>query len=165
MKLKYINQDDLTFIGFYTKIKLNEGYQKCPEFWEKEYSLRFAHLWQTMKPENAIEQAVFDNDIGTFAICEDHEQSFDYWIAGLYLGGEVPEGLHLYTIKASKWAIFKTKGPLPSSLQQLNDYIIKEWFEKEGKALGARLNLMLEKYSTGDSSSPEYESEIWVPLR
>ena len=35
-------------------------------------------------------------------------------------GGEVPEGLSLYTFPESDWAMFSAKGPLPGSLQALN---------------------------------------------
>ena len=48
----------MTFIGFHTEILLEEGYQKCPEFWDKEYAAKYARLWQTMKPENQVEAAI-----------------------------------------------------------------------------------------------------------
>ena len=30
MKLEYKHQKEMTFIGYYTEIKMNEGYEKCP---------------------------------------------------------------------------------------------------------------------------------------
>lgn len=49
------------------------------------------------------------NNIGMFAICTESENGFDYWIAGLYQGGEVPEGLELYSFPESSWAVFRAK--------------------------------------------------------
>ena len=100
-----------------------------------------------------------------FAICTESENGFDYWIAGLYQGGEVPEGLELYTFPASNWALFTTKGSMPDSLQTLNTYVWQEWFPTEGKRFQANGMATLEVYSAGDPQSPDYESGIWVPVK
>ena len=94
MNVTYEHRPAMTFIGFSTSIRPEEGYQKCPEFWDKEYSQKYARLWQTMQPETPVEQAILENGIGMFAICDEKEGSFEYWIAGLYKGGQVPEGLN-----------------------------------------------------------------------
>ena len=47
-------------------------------------------------------------------------------------GGEVPEGLSLYTFPESDWAMFSAKGPLPGSLQALNTQVWQEWYPDEG---------------------------------
>ena len=120
MKVTYEHKPAMTFIGFSTSIRLEEGYQKCPEFWDREYAQKYARLWQTMQPETAVEKAILENGVGLFAICDEKEGSFEYWITGLYKGGEVPEGLKLYTFSESEWAMFSAKGPLPGSLQELN---------------------------------------------
>lgn len=133
MNVTYEHKPAMTFIGFSTSIRPEEGYQKCPEFWDKEYAQKFAHLWQTMKPENAMEKAILENNVGLFAICDEKNGFFEYWIAGLYQGGEVPEGLRLYTFPESDWAMFSAKGPLPGSLQTLNTQVWQEWYPKEGQ--------------------------------
>ena len=99
-----------------------------------------------------------------FAICEDKNGSFNYWIAGLYQGGEVPEGMKLYTFPESDWAVFSAKGSLPSFLQNLNTYVWNEWYPSEGKQYMGNGNAMLEVYSTGDIQSSDYEYGIWVPV-
>ena len=133
MNVTYEKKDAMTFIGFHTEIRPEEGYQKCPEFWDKEYNIRYAQLWQTMQPQTPVEAAILANGIGMFAICAESENGFDYWIAGLYRGGELPEGLELYTFPASSWAVFTTKGVMPESLQTLNTWVWQEWFPTEGK--------------------------------
>ena len=164
MNVTYEHKPSMTFIGFSTSIRPEEGYQKCPEFWDREYSRRYARLWQTMTPETPVEAAILENGIGLFAVCIEKEGAFDYWIAGLYRGGDVPEGLKLYTFPESDWAMFSTKGPLPGSLQTLNTQVWQEWYPGEGKAYASNGSAMLEVYSPGNMQSPDYECGIWVPV-
>ena len=58
MNVKYEKKLEMTFIGYHTEIRPEEGYQKCPEFWDKEFAAKYARLWQTMKPETEIEKAI-----------------------------------------------------------------------------------------------------------
>ena len=165
MNVTYEKKNEMTFIGYHTMIHPEEAYQKCPEFWDKEYAVKYARLWQTMKPETEIEAAILENEIGMYAICSESENSFKYWIAGLYKGGEVPEGLELYNFPESNWAVFTTKGAMPDSLQELNTYVWQEWLPTEGKKYQANEKATLEVYSAGDPQSPNYECGIWVPVK
>lgn len=164
MNVKYEYKSAMIFIGFSTSISPEEGYIKCPEFWDKEYSQNYARLWQTMKPETQDEKAILENSIGMFAICDEKDGFFEYWIAGLYKGGEVPDGFKLYTFPESEWAMFSTKGPLPNSLQELNTKVWQEWYPNEGQKYMGNGNAMLEVYSAGNMQSPDYECGIWVPI-
>ena len=42
MNVTYEKKDAMTFIGYHTEIRPEEGYQKCPEFWDKEYAAKYA---------------------------------------------------------------------------------------------------------------------------
>ena len=66
MNVTYDKKKAMTFIGYHTEISPDEGYVKCPEFWEKEYNQKYARLWQTMKPETPIEEAILSNHIGWY---------------------------------------------------------------------------------------------------
>ena len=44
MKVTYEHKPAMTFIGFSTSIRPEEGYQKCPEFWDREYARKYARL-------------------------------------------------------------------------------------------------------------------------
>ena len=164
MQVIYEHKTAMTLIGFSTTVRPGEGYIKCPEFWDKEYTQKYARLFETMIPETPTERAILENSIGMFGICDEKEDGFEYWIAGLYKGGEVPEGLKLYTFPESDWAMFSAKGPLPGSLQTLNTYVWQEWYPNEGKKFMGNGNAMLEFYSAGDMQSPDYECGIWVPV-
>ena len=135
-----------------------------PRVLGQAYAQRYARLWQTMRPENPVEAAILENGIGMFAICDEGEGTFEYWIAGLYRGGEVPEGLKKRTFPEGDWAMFSAKGPLPDSLQALNTQVLQEWLPGEGRRYCADGKTMLEVYSPGDMRSPDYECGIWVPV-
>lgn len=164
MNVTFEHKGPMTLIGYSTSIRMEEGYQKCPEFWNTAYTQRYARLWQTMTPETPVEKAILENGIGMFAICDEKEGSFDYWIAGLYRGGEVPQGLRLFTFPESDWVMFSAKGPLPGSLQALNTRIWQEWYPGEGRTYRDNGSAMLEVYSAGDMQSPDYECGIWMPV-
>lgn len=164
MKFIYEHKPAMTLIGFSTKIRQGEGYVKCPEFWDKDYSQKYARLWQTMEAKTPIEKAILENGIGMFAVCDEKEDGFEYWIAGLYKGGDVPEGLALYSFPECDWAMFSAKGALPGALQTLNTYVWQKWYPNEGKQRMGNGNAMLEVYTSGDMQSPDYECGIWVPL-
>ena len=164
MNVKYEFKSAMIFIGFSTSISPKDGYIKCPEFWDKEYSQKYARLWQTMKPETQDEKAILENGVGMFAICDEKDGFFEYWIAGLYKGGEVPDGFKLYTFPESEWAMFSTKGPLPNSLQELNTKVWQEWYPNEGQKHMGNGKAMLEVYSAGNMQSTDYECGIWVPI-
>ena len=164
MKVTYEHKPAMTFIGFSASNRPEEGYQKCPEFWDREYARKYARLWQTMQPETPVEKAILENGVGLFAICDEKESAFEYWIAGLYRGGQVPEGLKLYTFPESDWAQFSAKGPLPGALQKLNTQVWQQWYPGEGQNYMGNGNAMLEVYSPGNMQSPDYECGIWVPV-
>lgn len=164
MNVTYEHKPAMTLIGFSTTIRMEEGYARCPEFWDMGYNRKYARLWQTMQPETPVEQALLENEIGMFAICEQKADCFEYWIAGLYRGGAVPEGLKLYSFPESDWAVFSAKGPLPGSLQALNTRIWQDWYPNEGQQVLRNGTATLEVYSAGDMQSPDYECGIWVPI-
>ena len=71
MNVTYAHKAALTFIGFSTSIRPEEGHRKCPEFWDQEYARKYARLWQTMTPETPVEKAILDNGVGMFAVCDE----------------------------------------------------------------------------------------------
>lgn len=164
MNVTYEHKPALTFIGYSTQIPPDEGYIQCPAFWQEQYTRKYARLWQTMQPQTPVEQALLDHRIGCFAICNCNGSEFDYWIAGLYRGGDVPEGLKLFSVPEGDWAMFSARGPLPGSLQTLNTQVWQEWYPAEGKRYQGSSSLMLEVYTPGNMQSPDYECGIWIPV-
>ena len=166
MEVTYEHKEAMRFIGFSRHIHPAEGYRECPRFWEEAYETRYARLWQGMAPGTADERAVLSNEIGRFALClMDEDGGFSYVIAGLYRGGEVPEGMALYDLPESDYAVFTARGPMPDSLQRLNDAVWSQWYPTEGQQFVPNGLATLEVYSPGDPQAPDYPFGIWVPIR
>ncbi len=165
MKVVYEHKRAMTLIGFSKRIRQSEGYVQCPVFWT-DYARRYTRLWQGAEPENAQEQAVLDNGIGQYALCVmDGSDKFEYVIAGEYCGGAVPEGMKLYTLPESEYAVFTERGALPESLQQLNAAVWGEWLHGEGMACDGNGDTTVEVYPAGDPKCADYECGIWVPVK
>ena len=109
-------------------------------------------------------------DIGCYGICmdvfNDKEKRFKYLIAGPYKeqGGKISEGLKKITIPKLTWIRFRCSGPMPEAIQNLNVRIYKEWLPmNHNYEIAAGYNI--EMYDSGDTSSSQYASEIWLPIR
>ena len=166
MDYKIKTMAGFTVIGFAREFDGETAYVEIPKFWD-EIRERYANnVWKGNAPANAIEKAIVDNSIGEYGVCVDDVGcgKFRYIVAGIYKGGEVPEGLTVYELPDSDWAIFDCYGPNPKALQDVNTKIFREWmpgnpdFEFPG-----RVNI--EWYGDEDPSSPDYHSAIWIPVK
>ena len=153
--------DAMKVIGFERSFSFEDSYDAIPRFWTE-----FCTACQSKKYPEDMQKTIEDCMVGEFAICMDNigdGKKFHYLIAGRYNGGPVPEGMVIYELPAYTWAKFKCFGPLPASLQSINTKIFKEWLPgNPDYDVAAGINV--EWYSSGDCSSPDYESQIWLPV-
>ena len=159
---------EFTVIGYSIVISNEEGFQKCPEFWNEQYARRFARLLRTMQPQTPEEQAIFDNRIGQYAVCrclksEGRDGAFEYMICGEYQGGTVPESMKLLTIPESDWAEFRCKGALPKSLQDLYAAAYGCWLKDHPEYREFGINI--EQYSPGNPAESDYECGLVIPVK
>ena len=74
----------------------------------------------------------------------------------------VPEGFEIIHLPAYTWAVFTCVGPSPKAIQETWDRIYREWLP------GADCELIpdydIENYLPGEPSSPDYVSEICIPI-
>lgn len=162
MNVAIEKMEAMQVIGWEGEFQFDNSYQKIPLFWSEFCSRCCAG---TMPQD--VAQAVENNCIGEFGICIDdmpNSGRFHYMIAGKYQGGPVPGEMKLFELPALQWAKFSCCGPLPGSLQSVNTKIFKEWLPNNpGYEFSAGINI--EWYSMGDTSAPDYESEIWIPVK
>ena len=104
---------------------------------------------------------------GQFGICLQAEPAAKEWEYGIgceeSLAGVIPEGFRFLEIPAHTWAIFPCRGAMPDTLQQLWKRVYSEWLPHADYALLPGCDLEL--YTAGDTSSPDYYSEIWIPVK
>lgn len=75
----------------------------------------------------------------------------------------VPDGFEIIRIPAYTWAVFKCVGPMPDAIQSMWERIYKEWLPVSDYELIPDYDI--ENYLPGDPSSPEYVSEICIPVK
>ena len=121
-------------------------------------------LVEENQPDSALKQAIWQNNIGEFGLCHETSDGLDYMIAGKYRGGPVPEGFELRTVPALTWAMFDCPGPVPEALQTVTSRIFTEWLPQNPDWLPDG-DLSMEYYPMGDSSAPDYRSQVWIPVK
>lgn len=152
----------LQLIGRAYEVSFENSYQEIPSLWNA--------FWQEHHPVTgnpALRAAVKAHRIGEYALCMDHhpeQGTFTYLIAGLYQGGDVPEGLSLHTLPEMDWAVFPCVGPLPGALQSLNTQIFQDWLPNN-RAYRIASDTTVEWYAKGDGTEDDYQSAIWVPVK
>lgn len=93
----------------------------------------------------------------------DDSNRFNYLVACESRGDKLPKGMVKKTIPAHQWAVFKTRGPLPDSIQLLWKRIFSEWFPatQYNHAKGPELEI----YPPSEDDDPENcPSEVWIPI-
>ncbi len=148
MDCKITKMAGMKLAGFQKEFSNENSYEEIPKFWD-----------EILKKDRS-------GFVGEYAVCVDDVGGgkFRYIIAGK-CEGDSPEGMVLYEFPAGEWAVFDCVGPIPEAFQTLNTRIFKEWlpgnaeFELSGGA-------SVEWYDvTGDMSSPDYHSSIWIPVK
>ncbi|WP_168118804.1 AraC family transcriptional regulator [Paenibacillus sp. HB172176] len=64
---------------------------------------------------------------------------------------------------ASTWAVFEAVGPFPATLQNIWGRIYSEWFPSSNYEIAEGPEILWNEGK--DTSSPNYRSEIWVPIK
>ena len=155
-------------IGFEGVFDYKTAYAEIPKFWDEICAKFIDNVNAGNTPANPHEKAVADNRIGEYGVCIDDMcgGKFRYLIAGKYAGGDVPEGMTLYELPKSDWAIFDCIGPMPESLQSLNTRVFNEWlpnnpdYEFHGVA-----NIEWYDCKNSENTNADCHSAIWVPVK
>ncbi|MBE7147036.1 AraC family transcriptional regulator [Bacillus mycoides] len=85
----------------------------------------------------------------------------DHYI-GVATTKDCPEQFVQLEVAASTWAIFEAVGPFPDALQNVWGRIYSEWFPSSNYELAEGPEILWNE--SKDVSSPNFRSEIWVPV-
>ncbi|WP_410772608.1 GyrI-like domain-containing protein [Fontibacillus sp. BL9] len=134
-------------------VNLEENFVEVPRLWQQATQdgsiMKLAHVMN--RPPLGI--------LGV-STCMNGEE-VDYYIAAA-TDFPVPEGMCETMIPGGTWAIFECIGPLPHAMQDLQRRIITEWLPTSGYEYAEAPDI--EVYTDGDQQSPDYRSEIWLPI-
>ena len=90
-------------------------------------------------------------------------ETFDYGIAVECAPDTVaPEGFRVNTIPARTWVVAECTGPMPEAIQQLWHELCAEFFPTSDYTPTYEMDI--EAYPDGDMLSPDYKSQIWIPV-
>lgn len=155
-------------IGFERKFAYDTTYQEIPGFWGEFAEKYLQPLCSGQKvPETDAEKIICACNVGRYGVCIDNcseEGKLLYLIAGDYHGEPVPEGMTVFEFPEMEWAKFRCTGPMPDAIQAVNTKIFQEWLPENPEfepAMGANI----EEYCEGDTSAPDYESAVWIPVK
>ncbi|MBE7080566.1 MAG: AraC family transcriptional regulator [Clostridiales bacterium] len=114
----------------------------------------------------ALEKLTCDST-HTFGICynnpTENAQTFDYSIAVKCNEETIaPAGFRKKLIPDRTWVIFQCVGAMPNAMQDTWKKIISEFFPTSDYQPTYEMDI--ESYTQGDMDSPDYRSEIWVPI-
>lgn len=135
----------------YAKMFTDESSEKgIPAFWGEYY-----------------QNEIYKKAPGYLGICAQEKDGAEEFMYGIGCDvcdvKEIPEGFQIINIPAYTWAIFKCVGPTPDAIQKTWEAIYREWLP------GAEYELIpdyeIENYLPGDNTSPDYVSEIWIPVK
>jgi len=135
----------------------SENAKSIPDFWTR------SHNNGTIK---TLSELTTDRTY-IFGVCygnlPENAKTFDYSIAAKCdENTDIPEGFRKSTIPARTWAVFECKGAMPKAMQDMWHKIVSEFFPTSGYEPTYEMDI--EAYTEGNMGSPDYRSEIWVPV-
>ncbi|MGM1433951.1 AraC family transcriptional regulator [Bacillus cereus group sp. BceL295] len=129
-----------------------------------------ASMWKSLNPESIQTLKSLSNIEPTGIISAstnfsegrmEEKGELDHYI-GVATTKDCPEEFKQLEVAASTWAIFKAVGPFPDALQNVWGRIYSEWFPSSNYELAEGPEILWNE--SKDVSSPNFRSEIWVPV-
>lgn len=159
MNYKIVKKDAFKVLEKISKQSIydSENINTIPDFWSKSHN------------DGTVATLLSKTSDRTFiyGICYNNEptdsKTFDYSIAAKYDGTEIPDGFTVKEIPKRTWAVFTCEGAMPEAMQKTWHKISAEFFPAANYEPTYELDI--EAYTAGDMSSPDYKSEIWVPVK
>ncbi|MGG0721554.1 AraC family transcriptional regulator [Bacillus mycoides] len=117
---------------------------------------------ETLKSLSNIEPAGIISASTNFSEGRMEEKGeLDHYI-GVTTTKDCPKQFKQLEVTASTWAIFEAVGPFPDALQNVWGRIYSEWFPSSNYELAGGPEILWNE--SKDVSSPNFRSEIWVPV-
>lgn len=156
MNYKLIEKDSFKVVGKTKRITTKDGdnLNLVPLFWNECVA---DGSYQTI--------CSMAGSSGVFGICTDFEpnyEAFTYMIA-VEDNGIRNEDFTTIEVPAACWAVFESVGPMPGAIQKIWERIYSEWFPATGYQ--QEEGPQLEVYPVGNVTDPDYQCEVWIPIK
>ena len=128
-------------------------------------------LWQEYGVDGTIGKLISyipENPVmkGLLGICFSSElnaKQFPYGIGVEYDGRKIDDDFEVVTIPKNTYAVFTSKGKMPDAFIETYHRVVTEFFPQSTQYEYAE-NVEFEVYSSADTSSPDYQCEIWIAV-
>lgn len=150
MDYRIENKDSFKIIAKTKYVESETSSTEIPKFWNEYFELGLNNKVCPM-----------------IGVCAEQKSNSKNYLYGI--GSEekyvkvIPNNYDIIEIPAYKWVIFKCVGPMPNSIQNMWERIYTEWLPISNYELIPDYDI--EYYHDGDTSSINYISEIWVPVK
>ena len=160
MNYKIVKKDSFKILEKVSHQSIDDSQNKntIPDFWTQSH--------QDGTVTKLLDLAIDSTTI--FGVCyantPNNKETFEYSIAALCDDNTVaPSGFRIKEIPTRTWAIFECIGPMPKAMQNMWHKICAEFFPTANYEPTYEMDI--EAYPAGVMSSPDYRSEIWVPVK
>jgi AraC family transcriptional regulator len=151
---------EMKLVGYSERIhtKNGENFKMVPAFWDRITQEGLV---------NTLCKLTTPNSLGVLGVCHDFDKKtgdFTYSIAveATLADSPLPPGVETFTVPASTWGKFTSRGPIRPNFQDTIKRIFGEWFPASGWEHAGTAEI--EFYPEGDCESQDYHCEYWVPL-
>ena len=155
MEYRIVDLDAFTIVGVKRHFPMNveDNFIKVPQFWQEANA-------SGIVPEILAQMDC--EPYGLLGVCTCmNGKDFDYYIA-VASKKQVPDKMVSYVVPKGTWAIFPCTGPMPNAIQELQQRILSQWLPNSGYEYADAPDI--EVYFEGDLQSPDYKSEVWLPV-
>ena len=130
-------------------LNLDESINEVPSSWDEYYA-----------------QGLHEIVAPVLGVCEDvnpNTRMFRYGIGNFDADvPNKPDDFEVWTIPAHTWAVFKCVGAMPEAFEKIWKRVYSEWLPQANYELIPSYDF--EYYTEGDKGSPNYISELWIPV-
>ena len=131
-------------------------------------------FWQNCHADGKVQALVpLSNPWGLLGLCAESDpkaEEFTYLI-GVEAGTQrLPAGTRKIPIPAATYAVFESVGAMPKAIQDVWMQAFEEWFPSSGYEHGGTPDFEVYPWfpdgdPRGNPDSPEYISEVWIPIK
>lgn len=157
MNYRIVERDSFKLAGKSLKVSCTEGenFRAIPAFWNQCNNDGTSEKICAINPHKPM-LGVCMNDFNK------EMNTFTYLIAVDPEGKEV-QGFETHEVPASAWAVFESRGSMPTAIQDVWNRIYSEWFPATGYEHAGLPEI--EVYYEGDTCSKDYFCEVWIPIK
>lgn len=150
MEYKIVNKDAFEVVALTRMFEDETSQYEIPAFWGEYFKAGYG-----------------EKVCACMGICYEEMNTSKHWRYAIGCEKQyvkkIPEGFEILNIPAHTWAVFACIGAMPDAIWKLWKRIYSEWLPASNYSLLPDFDIEL--YYEGDTSSNDYRSEIWIPVK